>query len=100
MTDVWGNFTNGTAEYAIESFAALEPWVYPLLFVGIIGYIYTSMHSVTSAVVAIIITLGLFGVTTSLFTYTPEITQLFYIISIMGITSLIVTMLMKHRGVS
>ena len=97
--DVWANFSSGIAQYATDAFSVLDPWFYPIIFIGVIGYIYTCMHSVTVAVVAIIITLGLFGATTSIFAGVPEVTQLLYIISIIGITMLIVTLILKRRVV-
>ena len=99
MTDVWVNFSQGIFEYSVESFSAVDPWFYPLLLFGIIGYIYTSMHSVTAAVVGIIITLGIFGVTTSVFEGVPELTQILYLITIIGISMLLFSLLIHRRRV-
>ena len=101
MPDIWGNFTRGIPEFAQESFSALDPWFYPLLLFGIIGYIYTCMKSVTSAVIAIIITLGIFGATTSIFEGegVPYMTQMMYIITIMGIAMLLFSLISHRRRV-
>ena len=95
--DIWTNFTAGIPEYATESFAALDPWFYPLLFLGFIGYIYGCMNSVTSAIIAILMTLGIFAVTTSIFEQTTQMTQLLYIITVLGLTMLIVRLISKNR---
>ena len=101
MTDVWGNFTQGIPEYAVDAFSAVDPWFYPILLVGIIGYIYGCMNSATSAIVAIIITLGIFGVTTSVFEGEgiPIVTQFLYIITVVGLTLLIVNLMLHRRRV-
>lgn len=83
--DIWGNFTQGIPQYAIEAYSAVDPWFYPILFVGIIGYIYAAMNSITSAVIAIIITMGIFATTTSIFADMNELTSLLYIIALIVI---------------
>lgn len=97
MTNIWGNFTNSSVEYAVQAFQAVDPWFYPIIFIGIIGYLYTCMHSVTVAIVGIIITFGMFAVTTNIFAEVPEITQFLYLVAITGITVLIVTLITKRR---
>lgn len=99
MTDVWGNFSEGVPQYAMEAFSAIDPWFYPIVLFGIIGYIYGCMQSVTSAVIAILITLGIFAVTTSIFEGVPEMTQILYIITILGLTMLLVSLLLHKRRV-
>jgi len=99
MTDVWGNFSEGVPQYAMEAFSAIDPWLYPIVLFGIIGYIYGCMQSVTSAIIAILITLGIFSVTTSIFEEVPEMTQILYIITILGLTMLLVSLLLHKRRV-
>jgi len=84
--DIWTNFTRSVPEYATDAFAAIDPWFYPLMLFGIIGYIYGCMSSVISAIIAIFITLGLFAVTTSIFEQTPQLVQILYIITVIGLT--------------
>lgn len=96
--DIWTNFTRGVPEYATDAFAAIDPWFYPLILFGIIGYIYTSMQSVTSAIIGILITLGLFTVTTSIFAAegVPMMTQFLYIVTLIGLTMLILSLLLRR----
>jgi len=95
--DLWSNFSD-LPEYAIQAFSAVDPWVYPLVFVGIIGFLYTSMNSIMVAVVGILFTLGLFGTSTTIFNDVPEVTMLLYVISIIGVSLLIVTFIVKRRN--
>jgi hypothetical protein len=97
MGDIWTNFTNSIPEYATDAFSAVDPWFYPILFAGIIGFIYSSMNSVTTAIIGILITFGIFATTTSIFVDTPEVTQLLYIITVVGLTMLITTLVLNKR---
>ena len=95
----WGIFTGeGIFEYAIEAYSAVDPWFYPILMIGIVGYIYGCMNSATSAIIAILITFGLFATTTSIFEQTSEIIILLYLITIVGLTFLVVTLLTKRSS--
>ena len=97
--DLWTNFTRSVPQYAVEAYSAVDPWFYPILFIGIIGFIYTSMNSITAAIIAILITFGIFATTTSIFTEVSELTQFLYIITVVGLTMLIVTLILsKKRG--
>jgi len=101
MTDIWGNFTNGSVEYAVQAFQAVDPWFYPIIMVAIIGYIYTAMNSVTAAVIGIIITLGIFGATTSIFEAEgiAQMTQFLYVVTIIGISMLLLSLVTyKNRS--
>ena len=96
LFDIWSNFSN-ISEYTKDAFGAVDPWFYPLIFVGIIGFLYTSMNSLTVAVVGILITFGLFGATTSVFEGVSEISMFLYIIAIVGMALLVVTFFIKRR---
>lgn len=96
--DIWSNFTRSVPEYAVEAYSTLDPWFYPILLLGIIGYIYTSMHSATAAIVAILITFGLFATSTSIFVDTSEMSILLYLISIVGLAFLVTTLLTQRRS--
>ena len=95
---MWENFTNGFLDYAMSAYSSLDPWVYPLVFVGIIGFIYATMNSVIVAIVAIFFTLGIFAVTTNVFAAVPDLTLFLYIVSIIGIAVLITTLFIKRRN--
>jgi len=95
--DLWTNFTRSIPQYAEEAYSAVDPWFYPILFLGIIGFIYSSMNSITTAIIAILITFGIFATTTSIFTEVSEMTQFLYIITVVGLTMLIVTLILNKR---
>ena len=98
MGSLWGNFSSGFLDYAMSAYSSLEPWVYPFIFVGILGYIYATMQSVTVVVVGIIFTLGIFAVTTNVFVDVPDVSLFLYIVSILGITLLITALFIKRRN--
>lgn len=95
---LWENFTSGFLDYAMSAYVSLEPWVYPFIFVGVIGFIYASMQSVTVVVVGILFTLGIFAVTTNVFADVPDVTLFLYIVSIIGISLLITALFIKRRN--
>ena len=95
---MWENFTNGFLDYAMSAYSSLDPWVYPFIFVGVIGFIYASMNSAIVAIVGIIFTLGIFAVTTNVFAAVPDLTLFLYIVSIIGIAILITTLFIKRRN--
>ena len=97
IMDIWTNFTRSIPEYATDAFSAIDPWFWPLVFVGVFGFLYTAMNSITVAIVGILITFGLFATTTNIFVGIPEVTQFLYIITVIGITMLI-GMLFIRRG--
>lgn len=93
---IWDDFNSGMLQYAIDAFNAIDIWFWPFVFIGIIGYLYAAMESVTVAVVGILITFGLFATTTSIFADVPELSQFLYIIAIIGITLLITALFIKR----
>jgi len=95
--DVWGNFTESIPDFAVAAYSAVDPWFWPLVFVGIIGYLYTAMNSVTVAIIGILVTFGLFATTTNFLHGIPEITQFLYLVTIIGITMLLFTLFLNRR---
>lgn len=89
---MWGNFSSGIFEYAMDAYSSLEPWTYPLIFIGIIGYVYTATHSVITAIAAILITFGIYAATTNVFVDVPDVSLLMSLISLIGISALIFTL--------
>jgi len=94
--EIWDNFNNGIFDYMLSTYSAIDPYFWPLVFIGIIGYIYVAVQSVTVAVVSIIVTFALFGTTTSIFESIPMFSQFLYIIAIVGITCLFVALFIKY----
>ena len=97
MGYLWSNFTDGFIDFGMSAYGSLEPWVYPLVFIGIIGFVYATMKSITVTVVAIIFTLGIYGATTNIFNEVPDLNLFLYIISIIGIALLITALFIKRR---
>jgi len=95
--DVWGNFTRSIPDFAVAAFDAVDPWFWPLVFVGVFGFLYTAMNSVTVAIVGILVTFGLFAASTNIFHGIPELTQFLYLVTIVGLTMLVVTLFLSRR---
>jgi hypothetical protein len=93
--EMWNNFSGGFFEYAMSAYDKLEPWTYPLVFVGIIGYVYMATRSVTAAIISIFITLGLYGASTSIFDAVPSLNLLLWCITIIGIPMLFFAIVLK-----
>ena len=94
---IFENLSSGIRDFSMAAFSSVEPFTWPLFFIGIIGFIYAGMHSLVVAVVGILITLGTFVGTTTIFTDIPELTQFLYIISIIGIALLLAMVVIKTR---
>ena len=95
--EIFENLTQGIFEYSIDAFNIMGIWFMPLVFLGLIGYVYAAMQSITVAIVGIIITLGIFAATTQIFANVPILVQLFYIITVLGLTLLLVGLFIKKR---
>lgn len=95
IMDVWSNMTENFPKYATDAYSAIDPWFYPLLFFGIIGYVYVYTKSVVVASVAILITLGLYGALDVV--GTGGVMNFMYIVVVIGIGSLIITFIKNYR---
>ena len=93
--EFWDEFVSDIMGYWIDGFSNTDPYLFPFLFIGIIGFIYASLNSITVAIVGILLTIGLFG--SSFFAGIPDLTNLLYIVTILGISLLIVTLFIKRR---
>lgn len=94
--EIWQNFTtDGIINYALSAYSHIEPWLWPLILLGIVGFIYGAMQSLIVAVVGIIIIFGALAGTTDVFSYAPEPTQFAYILAVVGITALLVGFFIK-----
>lgn len=93
---IWQNFTaNGIFQYAMNAYSHLDPWLWPFIILGIIGFVYAAMQSLIVAVVAIIILFGALAGTTDIFSYAPEPTQFAYLLAIIGLTALFAAFFIK-----
>ena len=89
----------GIVGYMMETFAPMQPYFWVLFFGAIIGYVYLAMQSLTAAVIVILLVLGIFGTTTlsGYFAAVPVFFQFLYIITIVGLSSLVVAFVIKRR---
>lgn len=93
--EFWDSFVSDIMGYWIDGYANTEPYLFPFLFLGVIGFIYASVQSITVTVIIIIITMSLFG--SSFFAGIPNMTDFLYIITLLGISLLLVTLFIKRR---
>ena len=96
--NIWDDFIDSIPNFSMDAFESVDPFTWPLIVVGIIGFIYATSHSVTVAVVGILITLASFVGTTTIFTDIPALTQFLYIIAVIGIALLLTTVIIKRRS--
>jgi len=60
----WSEINDGWIDYAISAYEGFfGNWVYPIIFLGLVGYIYCINRSAFSAAAAICILFGVYGVT-------------------------------------
>ena len=93
----WTNISSNWIEYALSSYEnILGDWVYPLIFMGIISYIYCINRSAFSAAAAICIIFGVYGVT-GVFSSpdTMYFTLLSWIVVIFSFAGLFVVLIVK-----
>ena len=94
--EIWEKFTTeGILNYALSAYGSLDIWLWPLIFLGIFGFIYAGTKSIVVCVVGIIITFGVFAGTTNIFNQVPEPTMVAYIVVIMGLTMLFTGLFIK-----
>lgn len=63
-----------------------DVWFYPLVFFGIIGYVYALSNSATAAAVIISLVFSIFGIT-GIFSASPEYVQISWIIVIISFSA-------------
>lgn len=89
----------GIAGYMMQTFSGMQPYFWVMFFGGIIGYVYLSMKSLTATVVMILLTFGIWAGTafgTDYLGAVPVFTQLLYIITLVGLVTLVATFIMKR----
>ena len=82
--------------WAMSAYDGFGVYKYPILIIGILGYVYMATKSITLFVVAVIVTFAMFG--TGVLAEVPEISMLFSVISVIGIASLLLAALLKKEG--
>lgn len=95
---IFENISSDIFGYAVDAFSPIDPWFWPFVFLGVIGYIYAAMQSITVAVVGILVTMGVFATTSNVFADVSIVSQFLYIITILGITLLIVGVLIHRQA--
>lgn len=84
--------------WAMSAYDGFGIYKYPLLILGILGYVYMATKSITLFIVAVIVTFAMFG-STNVFADVWEISWLLSIISVIGIVSLVMAVLLKKEGI-
>ena len=92
---IWTDFSSGIFDYAISAYSNLEPWTYPLIFMGIMGYVYVASKSMTAFIVSVFITLGVFATTTSVFADVPNLNLFLFIVTVFGMSLVILALVLK-----
>ena len=93
----WSNISSGWMDWAITGYEnILGNWVYPIFFLGIVGYVYAVNRSAFSAAAAICIVFAVFGVTGILSTPdTMNFTLISWVITIFSFAGLFVILIVK-----
>jgi len=87
----------GWVDWTLEAYKTLFGiWMWPLIFTGIVGYVYAVNKSATSAAVAICIIFGIFGIT-GIFADVGEFSQFSYVIALFSIAGGFVALFMNKR---
>jgi hypothetical protein len=74
----WSNISGNWMGWFTEGYTnILGVWFYPLVFAGIIGYVYALSHSATAAAVTICLAFGIFGVA-GIFADVPQFANIMY----------------------
>ena len=71
-------------------------WMWPLFFIGLVGYVYAVQKSATAAAVTICIIFGIFGATGAL-ANAGEFTTLSFVLSVFSIAGAFTALFIKNR---
>ena len=99
LTVNWSNITSNWEYFIMQGYRyVFQHWVYPLIFLGIIGYVYAVNRSAISAAVAICITFAVFGIT-GVFSFpeTSRFVAISYVIVIFSFAAMF-TLLFTKKG--
>jgi len=93
----WSNISSNWAEFALTGYDSIfQNWTYPLIFLGIIGYVYCISRSAMTAAAAVCIIFSIYGFT-AVFCY-PDIagfSMFGWIIVIVSFGGLFTTLFIK-----
>jgi len=94
------SFTNFSGDFINWSLTPFQTYVgfmmWPIIFTGVIGFVYVITENIGSTVAAIFIIFALFG-TTNAFIQAPEFSSIFFLISALGLSGLVLTIFIKRR---
>jgi len=97
----WSNITSNWGTYFMTGYDhVFGHWTYPLIFLGVIGYVYCVSRSAMVAAASICLIFGIYGAT-SIFRYPdiPEFSMLGWVIVIVSFAGLFTTLFVsKRRG--
>jgi len=96
----WSNISGNWSEFVLFGYKGIfGNWTYPLIFLGIIGYVYAINRSAISAAALICILFGVFGVTDIFATSsTAGFSLLSWVITIVSFAGLFVALFMRRRN--
>jgi len=96
----WSNISGNWSEFILSGYKGIfGNWTYPLIFLGIIGYVYAINRSAVTAAALICIIFGVFGVTDIFATSsTASFSLLSWVITIVSFAALFVTLFMRRRN--
>lgn len=100
----WSNISSDWASWIMTGYDnVFQHWTYPLIFLGVVGYVYCINRSAVSAAVAICLVFGIYGIT-GVFQYgdIAEFSMLSWIIVIVAFSALFTTLFVsvgKRRSV-
>ena len=93
----YSNISQNWMDFFLGSYkTVMGVWVWPLIFLGIVGYVYAVQKSATAAAVALCIIFGIFGATDVL-SNAGEFTQFAYLMSVLSIAGAFTALFIKHR---
>lgn len=93
----YSNFTADPVDYAMtpfQTYVGLLMW--PIIMAGVIGVVYRETDHMSTTVAAIFIVFALFG-STNAFIQSPEISQWFFIVAVLGWAGVVLTLFVKKR---
>ena len=93
----YSNISENWMDFFLGSYkTVMGVWVWPLIFLGIVGYVYAVQKSATAAAVALCLIFGIFGATDVL-SNAGEFTQFSQIMAVFSIAGAFTALFIKHR---
>ena len=95
----WTNISGNWMDFFMSGYTGIfENFTYPLIFLGIIGYVYCITHSAMGAAATICLTFGIYGVTGVFATgSSAEFSILSWLITLISFSALFVTLFVRKR---